>query len=372
MDPSLTTIPGYHMFLAIMGLIAGESSTSFLRFMTALIGIGGLFLAFKIASRLTPDRAELRMSQLLFLPIIFVFFPLLYTDIPSLVIILAALHFFLRRRYEYSFAVAAVSILVRQNNIVWFLLFVVLWTLIEGTTTVEYADRTPQENIRDRIRRYIRTFRMPNGVRMHTAIIAITCISFAIFVWSNGGVAIGDQGAHPFPSVHVGNIFFLLMLFTTLLLPMVLWQIPAMLRAMRDRPWVVPMLVALFIIYMFTFSNSHGYNQGIDSVFLRNRILTLITLNPLLKATAWIPVGLAVLSLIVTPLRKHWWLLYPFTIIYLLPSWLIEQRYYIIPFALFLLVRKEQSLSMERLLLLYQVLLSGILFWGVAQRWYFI
>src|SRR5262249_37910206 len=61
------------------------------------------------------------------------------------------------------------------------------------------------------------------------------------------------------------------------------------------------------------------------------------------KLLFFVPMALSGLCLWVIPLRRHWWLLYPFTVLYLLPSWLVEPRYYLVSLSLFLLVREHAT-----------------------------
>jgi alpha-1,2-glucosyltransferase len=104
------------------------------------------------------------------------------------------------------------------------------------------------------------------------------------------------------------------------------------------------------------FKNDHPYNNIATYYFIRNFILVAFTKSNALKALFFLPMLYTFLSLIVTPLsRKSWYLFYAITILFLLPSWLIEQRYYIIPFALFMLFRKDQSPFFERITVAYYI-----------------
>jgi len=90
-----------------------------------------------------------------------------------------------------------------------------------------------------------------------------------------------------------------------------------------------------------------------------------------LKVAFFMPVALAVLWLRTVGLREHWWLLYPFTVLFLLPAWLIEQRYYLIPLALFLLARKPVSIHVERVQVGLFMVMSIALFVVIERGWMF-
>ena len=77
-------------------------------------------------------------------------------------------------------------------------------------------------------------------------------------------------------------------------------------------------------------------------------------------------------TLIRSPLRNEsyrlLWLAMPLAVVFM-P--LIEQRYYMMGFALWLLCRQRQSDVFEGLLLLWFIGLSVSIYWGVGQRWFY-
>ena len=83
---------------------------------------------------------------------------------------------------------------------------------------------------------------------------------------------------------------------------------------------------------------------------------------------AFVGITWALLSLAVTPFRaqaQYW--LYPITALALLPVWLIEQRYYIMPFVLFMLFRIPGPRWLEISLLAWSILLSIPLTFGFTS-----
>ncbi len=60
------------------------------------------------------------------------------------------------------------------------------------------------------------------------------------------------------------------------------------------------------------------------------------------------------------------YLIYPFAALSLMPVWLIEQRYYIPVFALFMLFRESASPRVERTLVAMYVVMALYLFAGVV------
>ena len=349
--PMLTTIPGYHAFMAIFASLLGDSSfrkTRFLAFSVALLSIPLFYLiAKKIHSE--QDTALIRTLQLVFFPISFIYVPLVYTDTFSTLLVLTSLLFVLHKRYGIAGLFSIAAIATRQNNFVW-LLFI--WTY--SYVSLYGFSRPSTRILLDHLKK---TYVFPLGIA-----------AFGIFVWLNHGIAFGDKTSHQ-AGFYLGNTYFFLALSGILLFPLLaehLW---------KNRPLLVTkkyllglsISVLLAASFLFFLPKLHGYN--LDARFLRNQIL-LFTYN----SHAWpyvIALFLGIASLFSTKLRSHGWLIYPFTILCLLPSWLIEQRYAIIPFVLILLLRKEFGKKTELFLLGYFIILSLLLYLMIMQTKYF-
>jgi alpha-1,2-glucosyltransferase len=87
----------------------------------------------------------------------------------------------------------------------------------------------------------------------------------------------------------------------------------------------------------------------------------------------FLPIAFSIMSLSVTTLRnKSYYLLYPFTVLFLVPSWLIEQRYYIVPFSLFILFKNEKSRLVEYSTIAMYIVTSALLFYGIQKGLFFL
>lgn len=383
MDGSITTLPGYHGVQALVAWIMGEHTLGFYRLVNLLLSIASVILLFGITRSVDPTTARAKTVQYAFLPILFPFFFLLYTDVLSLFLGVAACSAYNRRAFAWALLIAGLSILIRQNNIVWFLFFAISFALESGflrsvgstcsrRCTFSFPAFADAEG-RGKSDSSAHSSLSRLHIILSLGICAVVFALFGVFVVRNGGIAIGDAGAHPFPQMHLGNIYFLLFLAGILFLPLHLSHLHRIGRFLLKHPLAAPISIGFFVFGMLTFANTHNYNQDIHSVFLRNRVLEYFTLTPLLMTAFFIPTTLAFLSLLVTKLEKPYqYLLYPFGVLYLLPSWLIEQRYYLIPFVFFLLFRKSEHGAIEWLQAFYSILFSAILFWIVASRWLFL
>jgi alpha-1,2-glucosyltransferase len=65
-------------------------------------------------------------------------------------------------------------------------------------------------------------------------------------------------------------------------------------------------------------------------------------------------------------------LLYPATFLFLTSSWLVEQRYYVIPLAIFLLTRRHRQDIVEHLIVAIYACGSLSLFAGIVQGQFFL
>jgi len=91
------------------------------------------------------------------------------------------------------------------------------------------------------------------------------------------------------------------------------------------------------------------------------------------KLVLFIPVALSVLALGVTRLqqRSFYWL-YPFTLLSLIPFWLVEPRYYFVPYSLFILMQERRSPRLEWLAVGYNLVLALILLYLTRNQVLFI
>jgi len=257
------------------------------------------------------------------------------------------------QQYRLAGVVGFFSLFVRQNNIVW-LGFMCAFICYEKYN-VKFDLQTLKHYIKDCLA-FIIGFAI-----------------FTVFIIVNKGIAVGDKGMHPAYSLHLGNIFFMLFLFFFLFFPLNISNFSKITRFLKGNKNIGLLIMVVFLVYQFTFSNTHPFNQEKYNFFLRNKILIYFSSTTLLKILFFIPVAYSLLSIKVTELsKKPFYLIYPFTILYLIPSWLIEQRYYLIPFTLFMLFKKEQTKLVTYSTITIYVLSSAILFYGIRMKRFFL
>jgi alpha-1,2-glucosyltransferase len=346
LNPELTTLPGFHAIVAALVWAAGatESSVRLAVFGLSLAAVG---VFYALARTLQPEHAGMRTLQFTLLPILFPQFFLIYTDVTSLLFVLLMMLAAAQRKYWVAGVLGLLSCLVRQDNVIW-VAFAVLWSYL-----------------RDEGWRWKPLTR--SLARYWTFI--VTGVAFLLFVTTNHGqVALGaDAGSHPVRSLYFTNIFFLLFLSCFLFLPL-WWGYRRDILA-RMRSWWTWLRCSGCSIFWLGFVNDHPHNTERGDSLLRNAILIYFSSTAIRKLLFFFLFSVAALCLAAVPMKRPWWLLYLFTILFLLPEWLVEQRYYLIPLSLFLLARDQTSPPSERLQTTLFFVGSVGLFLMVERKW---
>jgi alpha-1,2-glucosyltransferase len=165
----------------------------------------------------------------------------------------------------------------------------------------------------------------------------------------------------------------MLLLFFFLFLPLNIQRFPEIVSYLKRHKLSWILIPALYAIYLLTFQPTHPYNQVGYVFFLRNRLLLFMNSTILWKSIFFIPMIYSVFALMVTKLknRQYYWI-YPASIVSLIPSWLIEQRYYLIPFSLFLLMREEGTPTTETLQVALYMPAAIYLLYGITAGNFFL
>jgi alpha-1,2-glucosyltransferase len=341
LTPTLTTIPGFHALVAALAWPAGGPSQLSVRVIVFLLSVATVATFYTLARALEPDNAGTRTLQFTLLPILFPQFFLVYTDVASLLFVLLMMHLAVRRHDWSAGAIGLVACLIRQNNVIW-VAFVMVWS-----------------HVRD----HGWTWQTLTALLTRYWTFIVTGLTFLLFVIANDGqAALGDDaGSHPLGTVHFTNVFFLLFLSCFMFLPLWWGYRAAMMAALR-RWWTWGALICLLPIFWWGFVNDHPHNNERADYFLPNALLIYFSSTPLRKLVFLVPVAIAGLGMTSAPMKTPWWLVLPFSVLFLLPEWLVVPRYYIIPIAVFLVVREHASPASERLQTLLCLAMGGAAF----------
>ena len=338
MEPSITTLPGYHALMALAAWFMGTARLPSVRLVQFEIALCTILTFFLLARRKNAAHATLKTLQFVFLPILFPLFFMIYTDVASLLFVLLTALAASAGRYPAAGVLGLASCLIRQNNIVW--------------TALAFA----QAFVRDH------GWRWPSRVSdllRYAPVLLSGAVIVGWLVFNRGQVAAGDVKAHPLGTPHLGNVFFMLFLSGVLFLPL-WWGYRKETWARLQQPWPWATLAATFALFWFGFAADHPYNE--EYGFLRNQILMWSTASWTHMLVFFLPVAVTCVSAPSLRLSQSGWLVYVATLAFLLPAWLIEQRYYLIPLALLLADREPADPRIEWTQVGVGAVLSGVVF----------
>lgn len=347
-NPSITVIPGYHALVALLLNLTGGETLTFARVMNVLICWPSVVITYLITRHLHNEvQAPIRSLQYFLCPAFFPFFFLVYTDIFGLFIVMVAFLLALAGRPNWSGAAVIAAFLVRQTTIVWGSFFA--WMTITNAT----HQGKPTAS---------------SWGRKLLMFAAAASLSFGFFV-INGGVAIGDAESHQ-ASVNPTQVFFALVFLFVALLPLQVRYFARVFQLFR-KPMVSLGVIAGFVGLISIYDTGHPYNSNVGelSLFLRNNFIAAVNQSPPLFITAYFAAVWALLTLCVMPLKStRFYAVYPLSIIALLPSDLIETRYYLIPLFFVLVLRKPETPMWEHGLVAYYAVTTLLLFGGIAAQ----
>lgn len=342
--PVHPAIPGYHLLLALFSVAFKNTTLSFYRGISIIFSALSVLAFFSTARKLDrPVFSLLKSLQYLFLPILFPFYFLLYTDVMSVLALLVCLHETFEKRYTTAGIFAILSVAIRQNNILWVICFMI-FVLAQESRPFSW-----------------------NAIKMYVSDLALhllAILGLGIFILWNHGIALADVGAHPPFNFHTGNLFSFCLFFLLMFAPLLVMQPRLAWRKISSYGSILaPLLILFLFVYMLMYVNTHSYN--FDQWWLRNKALAFFLSSSWSKSGYFIIVLLSCLIWAVTSLHRGMFMwMYPFSVLYLSSSWLIEPRYFLPPIVFFLLLRRPASLRIEATMLVVFILEAGILFYG--------
>lgn len=356
----LTTIPGYHAVVAVVQRLAGSDALGLARAVTMAFALAAVLAFASIRRELFPaEDPWLPASQLLFLPILFPFCFLLYTDIPSLALVLWTFRASLSRRHLLAGTLGIAALLMRQTNVVW----IVFFALLQAIETIRAAD-SPVSASRTRLSAL--TALWPY---------AMPVVLFAGYWVAHGSISLSRSQvrAHPDFALHTGNLFFMLFLAGVFFLPLLPLWLRRYADAVRARPLWLVLPLFLGSLYALSFRVDHPYNFILPETILRNGVLVYVTAH----RWAFVAFGLVATAAGCALSQIRWQrgsfaLLFPIAALFVSASWLIEQRYYVIPLALLLAMRDVETPGAERALLLWWMPMATALLVGMLNAIFFI
>ena len=361
----LTNVPGYHWLVTGLLWPFGTDALGATRAITALMFLASGVLFYRIRRLLHPSDSQRATAQFFFLPTMFVYGFMAYTDVPALLFLLGAFLATLRHRHGISALLMLASMAMRQNNVLWvvFLAFYAAWPTLACIYVLSDSDRRTDFFWRRRVMAVL-------GI-VWPYVLAVLC--FCIYWALNGSIAYStaqSENAHPDFRPDIGNPVFLLAI-GALLFPLQIasgWARLASFGADPKRLWIWLLPVIAFLLYAQLFQVHHPFNFIVEKN-LRNQILQVVAEG---GAVWWLFGGLAswafcgfIFQRWAIPQGRLW---LPFSLLFVAASWMIETRYTIVPFVMFLVLRRPDGNVLERVTLVVWAVLSLWLAWHVFDQ----
>ncbi|NTW75828.1 MAG: hypothetical protein HGB34_02905 [Candidatus Moranbacteria bacterium] len=314
---NITNVPGFHHAVTVVTRSLepvfhfGEyPKRSTIRIIVYILFGPAFIVSLFGLSRALYSSTSAAMSSLTF-PVIFPFIYLVYTDIPALTFIIAAIWAHLLRRNHLAAGLIAVAFLMRQDAIIW---IIPLFVLSCESIVRDANWRKPDMEI------FLRLLRV-------NATYIIVGILFVGFLVMNGGVAVGDKSAHPSSYLGLGNFYYFLMISTVLFAPLLIGRVSHVCSLLYRR-WriIVPALFFGWFIFLSTFATNHPYNG--DPRFLHNLPILFLRTGTGAFVFGYLLAAYAVLAFLTVRFIRHRNLVFAGTaIVAMLPHWMLEPRY---------------------------------------------
>ena len=366
LNPSISMLPGYHYAVFALALIFGAKSVASIRFISFCIAILSMAVFYVLARHVREQDSPSKTLQYVFFPLLYPFFFVIYTEALSILLVCLAIYLTLRERFYLAGLVGILSCLVRQDNIMWVgFMFLLLVLDVLRAGNINAVTRTGE-------RRGVGVATIWT-VAVNGAVYLATFTLFAAFLFVNKGVAVADVEANQLSRIHLGNVYFLLFTFFFMFLPMNLAKAPKIVALVRRHKLVPVYIIGLFLLFLATFTIDHPYNtEPWAQWFLSNQILTYFKQDPLRKALFFLPILYSVLSLLTTRLyERKYYLIFPLSVLFLAPHWMVDPRYYLIPFVLFLLFKEDDPKPVRYITYMMYVGLSCYFFLSIVSYDYF-
>lgn len=345
---SLTTLLGYHYITAGGFLVFDyfldfeKPKTYHMRMMAVLYTV----LLFVSLTYLLYSLREPREKAfiVLALPVLAPYLFIAYTEVLSLIFVMLALLLCWRKWYLLSGLAIFVALLIRQDNIIWVGLLILLSTLRQ----IDHLRFSKEVLLR--------------SAKTNMSYLLGVC-AFCIFLLSNGTIAVGDADAHPI-SLHDENIFFFLILVSLIFLPTIISYRTDMVRILQHYAFR-SLCVALTAssVYLLSFDLVHSYNRNMR--FLHNYLGNFFTEHKLgvVLGIVLVLIGILFLAAIARTSEKHRLTL---VLVYLCAAAslvlhpLMEHRYTIIPMVLIIIFLAFKSMGWLYTQFVYMLGLSAL------------
>ncbi|MCF6300812.1 MAG: hypothetical protein L3J52_06805 [Proteobacteria bacterium] len=346
---NITTFIYLHMLYAFLVDLLNLASNLDYRLIN-LVFISLLVYSIYIVNKTENNEIDLvKALQLFFLPVAFPYYPLIYTDIVALMLILFSVHHLQKQQHIIAATIACLAVLVRQPSLLWLALM---------ATMIFFGDSN-----------YRNKFQLKNcyAAILTSAPYSIAILGFVGYFFLNKGIALGDKQAHTI-QLNLTNFYFMVLVSFMVFLPLFLSRLKASYNMVKNHIWILLLVCIGLPIYIYSFEVNHPYNAASLNAFIRNLLLNSINDNLVYKIITYFLVCYSLVVVSTIKLKdKKWLWLYVFLPLSVVAMPLIEHRYYIVGLALWQIYRVRQNDRIEFIQLLWTTSLSIGLYLCVTQ-----
>jgi len=323
----VASLLGYHVVMAGVMTVLGIESLASARFISLSFCLWVPVLAYWIATEFRHARAIRVALMVTFLPMVFPLMFLIYTDIWSLILILAMVLAVQKEKIGWAGILAVGAFLVRQTNILW----------------IGYAAclaAMPYVGAR------LKSINWDGFLKSIWPLVLVMGGGCLFFIW-NGGVSVGDHSNQSQPG-NLTNIPFFMVTFGILFWPFAVDELFRRVPSWKELcSWMVCWLGSFGFAWWFRHSD-HNYNsRGLDD-YIHNQLLFCFQ-DTLWGKMLW---GVGILATIVITARiglkgnrfQIFWF-FSYLSVALMP--LVEFRYQVPALALFVILREPSGRHLE-------------------------
>mmetsp|Transcript_13350 Transcript_13350/g.35044 ORF Transcript_13350/g.35044 Transcript_13350/m.35044 type:complete len:452 (-) Transcript_13350:284-1639(-) len=383
-DDKITTLPGLyvlsHGVSAFTQVVApSPCSVELLRLNNVVLGVLLFAVTVAVLRQLHPSASgrslALHALSLSTLPLLFFFQFLFYTDVGSLFFTLLFYLCYLKKQGVAAFLGGSMAVLFRQTNIMWVVYFALANTVDEAEAAKDRREDGSSKWYEKGIVGEVYAFFAYVWKARYSLLLrllppSLLAAGFVIFVKWNGGIVVGDRSNHQ-PVFHLAQVAYFCLFSAALLSPLLLCRIRSAMSSFAQRPagWIVlgAILVAFFALAVQYFTIEHPFLLSDNrhyTFYLWKRFLSKkVVLSPVYAAAA-------VALLLVSDNKSVLWRIGFFltTSATLVPTPLLEPRYFLPPFAvLFLHLSPSRSLSSFFVISMYAIINVACIYMFVAR-----
>ncbi|XP_034936246.1 putative Dol-P-Glc:Glc(2)Man(9)GlcNAc(2)-PP-Dol alpha-1,2-glucosyltransferase [Chelonus insularis] len=401
-DKKITTLPGLYLISAALLAPFKLCTTLFLRGINLIGTFFNLFLIYqilrttkwmkKIEDDSQTDKHGLALTIALtitLLPPLYFWHFLYYTDVISVNLVLLMYLLHQKQYYKSSVFAGALTVLIRQTNIIWVTLLAgeIVLNLIEQQTPQSISTlndrgihgspihaRLVWNNVRYYTRRGIGPFFQfvidtCSHLKYHISVV----VSFLAFIIWNKGIVLGDKTAHV-ATIHLPQIFYFSIFSLAFAWPYMLPNLKSFLKANREH-WIISNVLLIImtvivhnntLVHPYLLADNRHYVFYVWNKFLGRYYIAKYLLIPIY--------GFAIYSIFMClrDVRYLSKIMYSVCLcVVLIPQLLLEPRYFIIPYILLRLNMPEPKSWQITGELLTTIIINIIQFYIFATKTFY-